>query len=646
MALYKKAVPKFVPNKDLELNWDNFSGGWNNLFKPTELRGNELAQADNLMLIGKGTPTGRWGSAVYNLAGTTGRVRLLDAYYNSLTSTNLLLAITDQGYLTQKNGASYTIITGASFASGTNYQSTQLGNNTYIAAASQGFLKFNGSALIPYTAISNPTNVSLVMLSYVSGFNTYSWLVTATSATGETLTSPAKSLASLPLDLTSTAVRVTWNAVNASLTGYNIYRGTPGNETYIASVDPTATQYIDTGAPSSDTLFPPLVDTTGGVKAKYILKYDDRLVLAGVAGDPSRVYMSGRYPYHDRFTAIDGGGYTYVTPNDGDDITGLGLANIQSQQPLLVVYKNNSTHIVTIGTITLGGYSILDMNSHVLTNSAGVSSGDTVVGVENDTFSFGKKGLYSTGQEPSYLNQIRTNEISARIRTYIQNLSESDLKEASAFYADYKYVLSFPTLRETVIYDRQRGAFMGPWKTPFGVTKWLRYFDGSGVERYLAGTDIGPYIREFSSSYITDSGTAIAKVMRTKKEDLGNWSIMKMLKYFYFLLRNVRGSVTVNLRIEERSGNTVTTKTATITSQLGDGGWGGDMWGNAQFGQTDATIVLSGDELARYSLIYKQFRVVQVEVTASAANSNFEFLGIRMTAQGLGSSSLPSSLKV
>jgi len=196
------------------------------------------------------------------------------------------------------------------------------------------------------------------------------------------------------------------------------------------------------------------------------------------------------------------------------------------------------------------------------------------------------------------------------------------------------------------MYDRQRGAFMGPWKTPFGVSKWLRYFDGSGVERWLAGTDVGPYIREFSSSYVADSGTAIAKVMRTKKEDLGNWSMMKMLKYFYFLLRNVRGSVTVNLRIEERSGNTVTTKTATITSQLGDGGWGGDEWGDAQYGQTDATIVLSGDELARYSLIYKQFRVVQIEVTSSTANSNFEFLGIRMTAQGLGSSSLPSSLKV
>ena len=654
----KRNVPNYRPVKDIQVEYDNFAGGLNTLFKPTELRPNELAQADNLMLIGQGTPTGRWGSAVFNLAGSTGRVRLLDAYYNSLTSTNLLISLTDNGLLTKKSGASYAILTGASFLSGSNLQSVQLGNNTYIASASQNFVRFDGTNLLPYVGLSVPTNVSLAQLSAASGFNTYSWLITATSLTGETLASTSKSLSSLPLDLTQTSIRVSWNMVSvagATVTGYNIYRGFAGDETYIASLGQSLTpQYIDTGTPQSNTIFPPNSDTTSGIRAKYILKFDDRLILAGIIGEPSKIYVSARYPYHDRFTAIDGGGYVLISPNDGDDVTGLGIAGNQAMSTggslppasAILVFKNNSVHRVVLSTITLGNFSILDPQSQLLTASNGASSADTIVPVENDTFYFGRKGLYSVGQEPNFLNQIRTNELSARIRPYVRNLSDTDFKEAAAGYLDNKYLLSFPTKKETMIYDRERAAFMGPWKTPFGITKWFKYYDTDGTEKWLAGTDTGPYVQEFSAGYKTDGSTAISKVLRTKKEDFSQWSIFKILKLFYVLFRNVTGSVEVNLRLEDRTGNTVTTKSFSITSDIGSGGWGNDQYGDQQYGQTDASVTLTGDELVRFARIYKNFRVIQVEIISSAANSQFEFLGLRATAQSLGDESLPASVKV
>lgn len=654
MPRFARQVPRYTPARDFEVEYKSFNGGWNNLFKPTELKPNELAQADNLMLIGAGTPTGRWGSEVYNLGGGGGRLRLLDAYYNSLTSTNLLLSIADTGQLVKKNGASYAVLTGASFMSGANYYFTQMGNSGYINGPSTNLVKFDGAQLIPYTALSAPTNVSVAQLSAASGFTTYSWLVTALSRTGETLGSLTRSLASLPLDLTKTAMRVSWNTVSAAsgvLTGYNIYRGFPGDETYIASVDPTTTQYLDTGNAQSNTIFPPTSDSTGGPRARYRLKFDDRIVLAGLDGEPNKVLISARYPYQDRFTAADGGGYVIVGPDDGDDITGLGIAGNQGMSSggsappasAILVFKNNSVHRVVLGTTSIGNFFVLDPQAQLLTNSNGCSSADTIQAVENDTFYFGRKGLYTVGQEPNFLNQIRTNELSARIRPYVRNLSDTDFKLACGGYMDNKYLLSFPELKETVIYDRERGCFMGPWKTPWGINKWLKYADPGGTERWLAGTTTGPFIREFSTSYVSDSGTAIAKTMRTKKEALGAWSIMKVLKYFYFLVRNVRGSVTVNLRIEDRTGNTVTTKTATISSALGSGGWGNDQWGDQRWGQTDATVTLTGDELARYANVYKQCRVVQIEVTSAGANENWEFLSARFTAQSLGENSLPSA---
>jgi hypothetical protein len=217
---------------------------------------------------------------------------------------------------------------------------------------------------------------------------------------------------------------------------------------------------------------------------------------------------------------------------------------------------------------------------------------------------------------------------------------------ACAGYMDNKYLLSFPALKETIVYDRERGAFMGPWKTPWGINKWFKYQDEGGNEKWLAGSDSGPYVREFSPSYLSDSGTSIAKTLRTKKEDMGDWSIFKVLKLFYVLFRNVRGDVTVNLRLEQRDGNTVTSKSFNITSALGSGGWGADQWGSQPYGQSDATVTLTGDELVRYAQLYKNCRVIQVEVISNSANSNWEFLGLRMTAQGLGDQSLPSNLKV
>jgi hypothetical protein len=649
---------QYRPQKDVEVVWQNFEGGWNSIFRPTELKDNELAQADNLMLVGKGVPTGRWGTEVFNQAGSAGRIRLLDAYYNSGASQNFLLSITDGGYLNRKSGASYAVIPGASFPSGSDFQSIQMGNFLYISGASTPLVRFDGANLVSYERLSAPTNVSLAKLSAASGFTEYSWLVTAVSRTGETEYSPVytKSMASLPLDLTQTAVRVSWNAVSSAsgtLVGYNVYRGLAGDETYIASTSPTQTEFIDYGDRQSDTQYPPNTNTTDGIRAKYIIKFEDRLVVAGIPGDQSRVYISGRYPYHDRFSAFDGGGYVSVSPDDGDDITGLGVAANQEtglKDSSILVFKGNSVHRVTLSFAQLGNFLVLNPISQLLTSSNGCSAANTIITVENDTFYFGRRGLFSIGQEPAFLNQLRTNEISARIRPYIQSLTKQDFTEATAGYMDNKYILAFPTRREAIIYDRERGCFMGPWKTPWGITALLRYFDTDGSERWIAGTTPyngnGPKNRLMSPSLTSDSGEPVRKLLRTKKEDMGSWSVMKVLKLFYVLFRNVRGLVDVNLLIEERSGKTVVSKNIRITSSLGNGGWGSDMWGTQVWGETDATVVLTGDELARYAQIYKNVRVLQVEVLSNGSNDDWEFLGLRITGQPLGDSSLSSRLKV
>jgi hypothetical protein len=592
---------------------------------------------------------------VYSLYSSTdiGSVRLVDSYVDINAGTNLLLSLTDNGYVTRKSGVSSIIISGASCASGASANSVQLGGNTYIATSTNPLIKFNGTILSSPPTLPSPSSVAVTKLSGATGTVTYGWRISAMEVGGgETLGSTAISLSGLPLDLTESAERVTWAAVSAAsgvLSGYSVYRGILGDETFVATVGNTVLTYDDVGSPQSDTIFPPNANQTGGINAKYILRFDDRVVLAGISGDPTLLMISARYPYQDRFNWADGGGYIRINPDGGDEITGLGIAGSQAQggtiPASILVFMKNITHQVVLKNVTLGNYLVLDPQAQALAPT-GCSSHKTIVQVDNNIFYFGRQGLFTIGTEASFLNQLRTREISARIRTYIQGLSEADFNSACATYINYKYLLSFPLKRETIVYDFERACFMGPWKTPWGITCWYKYFDGDGKEVWVAGTDTG-IIKEFTSSLTSDSGIPIAKLLKTKKEDFGNWSVMKIIKTLYVLFRNVKGTVSVNVRIEDRSGSTVSiVKSFDITGSLGNSGWGTELWGGRPWGNTISTVLLSSEEIIRWTQLFKTARTLQIEVTSTGATDNWEFLGIRSNAQPMSEGSLAGSTRV
>lgn len=648
MPVFNKPIKAFKANKDREVDYVDFSGGLNTIFKPTELKPNELAQADNLVLVGKGVPTGRPGSQAYFWAGT-GYVRLLDFFRDFYNNVNEIFAITDTGYLVKKSGASYAVVTGASFASGYPTNSAQLGGFSYIVGGNKPMARFDGTNLLTYVTLPVPTGVGVSNISGATGTNTWSWRITAKNLLAETTGSVGISYASLPLNLTETIMNVKWDKITSASGGYNIYRGTPGNETFIGTVGPDTYDFKDYGVTQSDTVLPPNSNNTAGINGKYILRFDDRLVIAGVADDPTIVYISGRYPYHDRFHWADGGGYVRIAPDAGDEITGLAISGSQTQggnvPASVLVFMKHSVHQLVLKSLTIGNYLVLDPQTQVLA-PVGCTSHKTIKNVENNTFFLGREGLHTIGQEQAYLQQLRTRELSVKVRPYFRNLANADLEDANAEYIDYRYVVSFPNRKETMTYDFQRkGAVMGPWKTPWGITTWLKYFDSENKERWLAGTDSG-YVKEFSNSLTSDSGTAIQKLLRTRKEDFGDWTVMKVIKTLAVLFRNVRGAVTVNIRLETRDGVQTTSKSFNITGSFGTAGWGTDLWGSVQWGDTDGTLTLSGEEDIRYTQLFKIARVLQVEVVSTGASSNWEFLGLKAKAQPLQEGSLSSDVRV
>lgn len=646
MSQFNINPPAYRPRKSLEAEWKTFRKGLNLLLRPTELGRDEYSIGDNIMLIGSGVPTGRWGTSKYFTVNATGSARGFGVFANNYSGTNEIISLSDQGYLAKKSLTSSSIITGQSYPSGSEIHSEQLGGYTYFVSKDVPLTQYNGGNLEVFATLTAPTGLSALNFSGATGTYIWSWKITTLSPSGgETTPSDPIIFPGLPQDLTRTSVKIFWTAPScATLSGYQIYRGLQGNETLLAAVGASITQYHDFGEAASETILAPITNTTGGVKSQFITKFNDRLLMVDHS-DRTKLLISGRYPNQSKFSWADGGGYVYIDPDSGQDITGIA---VQPGSNKIVVYKDFNHYAVELNTVSIGNFSVLDPVYQPISTAIGCSNQDTIQTVENDIFYFGRKGLYVTGYEPNFLSIIRTNELSARIRPYLDNLNDNDYTTACSLYVNNKYLLSFPNRKEVVVYDRERGCFAGIWKLPFGINKMIKYVDGTGTERWVVGTTDSNQIYTFETSVNSDDGTTITKTLKTNKESFNTWRELKIIELFHVLLRNITGSVTVNILLEDRNGLTTTVKTFTITgsSVSGKSGWGSTAWGKRQWGKLIGTPVTGSDEFPRWGSLYKEGRLIQVEFSSTSANSNFEILGIDFTATGQGAGSLSSSQRV
>lgn len=644
MPITQQNPPAYRPPKESIVTWSTWKKGLNLLLRENEVAPSEMTLATNLLLKGSGIPTKRWGSRDYFTAGATGGVEFIH-YAKKINNDIEILALTDWGILTKKSGASYVNISGYSWPSGSVMDAAQLGEKVYLVSSGRPWVRYNFSTLVSFPTVSLPSNVLVTNMSGATGAYEWSWRIsTLDRAGGETLSTTPVSLASLPQDLTNTVMRISWTGASAAsgdIVGYNIYRGTRGNEKWIANVDHTTLRYDDAGLPPPDvTKVVPSADTTGGVNAKYILRYQDRLILAGIPNDPTLLMVSGRFPYQERFDMSAGGGYIPIEPDSGENITGLGM-----HQEKLIVFKERSVWQVNLGSIETQYLTILDIQYKLLTASQGCKSHKTIVPVENDLMFANDRGVYILRYEPQLQNIINASEISAKIRPFFEGLTEADINGMSAAYIDKKYVLSFPISKQTVIFDRERMCFMGPWRTPFGINKWIKYTDSDGIERWLAADSTDNIVSEFKASYPDDKNTAIPTIFKSRKEDFNDWTLYKTINEVYLNFGNAIGEISVSIYLEDRSGNIINTKSFIFSGSgtTGTTGMGTDAIGDIQLGDSNMNAIIAMNEIPKKAYIYKSTRTIQVEIRTTEKTSNYELLGAKIIAIAQSRGNNPSS---
>lgn len=637
MPITPLKTPKFRPPKELVANWQTWRKGWNIFLRDNEIDKKEMSKAENLILTGSGIPTKRWGTSLLFNSGPS----ITDASTNMIlpiksnTNNQEILTLGSWGYLTKKSGTSYTKISGVSWPSNAVVNGTQLGNNAYFVSEDREFAKYDFSTAVGFSTIAKPSGVFVTNTSLPSlqGETEYEWRVTAISNSGgETLGSTPVSLTSLPQDLTTASIRLSWDPVSGAsgvVAGYNIYRAVAGqNHRWVGGTAANTTYFDDPGYPPSSTQLVPLSNSTGGYKAKYILRFKDRLVLAGLTDSPTKVLLSAPYPNQERFDVYAGGAYIEIEPDSGEAITGLGI-----YQEKLIIFKEHSVWQVAISTIPIEGAEIGEataLSYQLLTGSQGCSSFRSITPVENEIMFNNRNGVYILRYEPQLLTVLNANEISAKIKPYFDSLSDYDKINSVGGYVDKKYWLYFPRKKEAIMFDRERLAFMGPMKYPWKINDFASWIDADGTSVWGLANGESNEVLETKDNFTTDNGSAIQTYFKSRKEDFGDWTTFKILNEVYTNFSSVTGNVEVNVYIEERSGRTITVKSFTVsgTAASGTSGMGTDIMGLIPLGSTSGTPTISDDELPTKSFIYKSTRTFQVEIRTFGVNDNYKLLGI------------------
>lgn len=397
-------------------------------------------------------------------------------------------------------------------------------------------------------------------------------------------------------------------------------------------------------------------------KAKFSIYYGGYHICAGVATQESRIYISVLAdasdftndtsvtdPTPDNSTDVPGATvfsgtgtgtaiaqFVDINKNDGDKITGFAKF-----QDALVIFKEKSIFQLTFDST---GVPIVQ----AVSKNYGCVSHRSIDNVDNDVFFLTRNGMYVLGNEPNFINVIRTNELSARVHPLIETLNSSCFINATALFNQYVYYLGLTTgsstTNDTVLtYDKRFLAF-SVW-THAKPESFCTFIDSDNNEAvYFTSADSAKIYKLTPSTYSAD-GAAISSSWTSKAFDLGNFSEYKRWIDCTIYFRQLLGVITIEVLTD--GGDVVKTSSVTATSS---NGIGTKEWGQVFFGGNINTGV-SSTGTATNNVPYRlrigtKARSVKLRISNARNSENFVVLGVEFTYRPYSHFVFPSSNKI
>ena len=600
--------------------------GLNTLVSPTQIKYNELSAAYNIELIEDGKIKFPRDGQSYFGSSSGSKITGIAPFYAS-DGTKKLIRMA--GTALQEYNAStgdWDNISGKTYTTGLDTNMVMAYDKLYICNGTDNLTKYDGSSITVFTEISAPATPTITRTGSTGSY-TFSYKITAINNVGETVASSAgeEDLNQSTLDTTS-YMTVSWSAVTDAV-GYNVYGRKDGDWRFLAYVEGNASvSFKDDGSLDPSTVFtPPEGNSTGGQKGAYIELYKDSLFILGDEDNPSRLYYSGGGDKIDDFTIENGGGFIDVSKNDGQKGTGLKVFKDK-----ILIFKEDS--IYQFSFTSSGLPQVVQV-----TDAVGALSPRSIVSVENDVFFASRRGIFTIGNEAGYaFDVLRTNELSAKIRSVFQTIEGSRMENISAVYAtkSNKNLIIFSytetggtTNNKAIVYDRERLAWY-QWSN-IQANCWADYVDSDGDQYIVYGDDASGYSKEILTGS-DDFGSAIRAYASLKGEIFNDITRYKTLKNVHVVLREPTGTVLAKITVDGTRTD-YTGNLATISPTIN---WGHYLFGGFLFGSSYGTgaVTASDDIIVRRlkNINLKGRSFVLTIDNNSSANSSFVLLTVKV----------------
>lgn len=587
--------------------YDGWKYGQNSFSEDNEIRDPEFYSGINIELQGKSSiRMPRRGSEVFaTVKADATTFNGGGIYKNPVNSSNFMVAMYDGHlYKVTATGSVSEINNSITWDANAKMRGILLREWFYFGNAVDFMAKTDGTSIVQWDDVTAPSLTSASLTGTGSDY-TYDYAVTAVTDVGETEISNIEGGFG-PSDLDeSNYFTLTWvRKTDSNITGYNIYKSVNGLTMTLLTFVPQQTSganmtFLDDGALVQSLIFEaPDFNTTGGVKGNIFAKYANSLFVAGNVSQPDAVFYGGTGSNWESFSPNQNGGWIKPGRGDGERVTAMiGF------EDFLFIFKENSIWKFVFGSD--GGPTLT-----AVIPQYGTSSPDTVWRMEKDIVFLGSDGRYRVlGYEPNQLNVIRTTDISNRIQPDLDSLSKTNMDNFFGAFHEQKFIVCNGTVAYP--YDRRYLAFLGKW-TKFDYKRFFVWDKNTGQQKLFGATDNGLLVQVLVDNTYSDyDGSSIDALLRVKRIDGGEDTILKYFSSTKTKLKNPKGSITF---ITYKDGSTFVDDTS-VTFPVG-GGIGDFMFDEAMFDEgnpiedvPDALQVLLKElEFEAYS-IYHQINV-------------------------------------
>jgi len=635
---------KYKSPKEALVTINKFNGGYNSLVDEARLPSNFATACLNLMQDQDGLWTTRWGRDYYGSAISGESSIVAGTEYVKSDGTRELIAIggtTGKVYKSTDDGDTWTQIGTETLSTSHDVYFVQIKNELYIANGSDNLLRYDGSDLNEYSALSTPANLSLTRGAGLSaGDYTYYYQVTAVNSIGETTPcSEVSTTVDKDRDSWSAAdeyIDLDWDDVTGAERYYIYMSDESGWEVFLG--ESTASEFRDDGSlVPNDYIEPPDDNTTAAPKFSTMEISGNRIWATGNPNSKYRVYFSGSGVNLGRFSVWYGGGWVDLEKGGRDVPVGVVHYRTGKGDPIITVLCSSPEGTGSIWQIELTAVTVNDTTitvplTYKIVGSIGSNAARSIVKARDNVLFANKRGIFALRNKEQMFQVLATDELSQPIRPDYRSLNQSKLDDICAYYYDGKVFFSAAEGDNNdivFIFDLERGNWT--WKWNFGVKHFFEYTDSSGKTHFLYVPTSGNRLVEISENFTGDFGEPfyqlyLSPLLSVSKDKTD----MLKLKEVLVELGRPKGTVTFEVLGIGRSGSVSTLSSRTIGDTISGSGLSYDLFSDFLLSDSEGTPeTFSQASVKKAIRIRERVYNIQFKVSANSADTEFTILGLQ-----------------